>query len=58
MGKGNRTTSHLSALYASNDHNQLEEDDRYSPVTIVAPPVVQFRVRCREAVDGDLGETD
>jgi len=25
--EGNRTASHLSALYASNDHNQLLEDD-------------------------------
>ncbi len=28
--EGNRTASHLSALYSSNAHNQLEEDDSYS----------------------------
>jgi YD repeat-containing protein len=29
-GEGNRTASHLSAIYASNDHNQLLEDDSYT----------------------------
>ena len=29
-GEGNRTASHLSAVYASNDHNQLLEDDTYT----------------------------
>ena len=29
-GEGNRTASHLSAVYASNDHNQLLEDDSYT----------------------------
>ncbi|MHA6268361.1 PKD domain-containing protein [Aliiroseovarius sp. CAU 1755] len=28
--EGNRTASHLSALYSSNAHNQLEEDEDYS----------------------------
>ncbi len=28
-GEGNRTASHLSGLYSSNDHNQLLEDDSY-----------------------------
>ena len=28
--EGNRTASHLSALYLSNDHNQLLEDDNYT----------------------------
>ncbi|SMX26045.1 tRNA nuclease WapA precursor [Pelagimonas phthalicica] len=28
--EGNRTTSHLSALYSSNDHNQLLEDDGFT----------------------------
>ncbi|WP_283401515.1 PKD domain-containing protein [Aliiroseovarius halocynthiae] len=28
--EGNRTASHLSALYAANDHNQLLEDDSYT----------------------------
>jgi len=28
--EGNRTASHLSALYASNDHNQLLEDDAFT----------------------------
>ena len=28
--EGNRTASHLSALYSSNDHNQLLEDDTYT----------------------------
>ncbi len=29
-GEGNRTASHLSSLYASNAHNQLLEDARYT----------------------------
>lgn len=29
-GEGNRTASHLSTLYSSNDHNQLLEDDSYT----------------------------
>ena len=29
-GEGNRTASHLSAMYSSNGHNQLLEDDSYS----------------------------
>ena len=29
-GEGNRTASHLSAMYNSNGHNQLLEDDSYS----------------------------
>jgi RHS repeat-associated protein len=29
-GEGNRTASHLSAIYASNDHNQLLDDDSYT----------------------------
>jgi RHS repeat-associated protein len=29
-GEGNRTASHLSAVYSSNDHNQLLEDDTYT----------------------------
>ena len=29
-GEGNRLASHLSSLYASNDHNQLLEDDSYT----------------------------
>jgi hypothetical protein len=29
-GEGNCTASHLSAIYASNDHNQLLEDDSYT----------------------------
>ena len=28
--EGNRTASHLSTLYSSNDHNQLEDDDDYT----------------------------
>ncbi len=28
--EGNRLASHLSSLYDSNDHNQLEEDDSYT----------------------------
>ncbi len=28
--EGNRTASHFSALYSSNDHNQLLEDDTYT----------------------------
>ncbi|WP_166652706.1 PKD domain-containing protein [Pelagimonas phthalicica] len=28
--EGNRTTSHLSTLYSSNDHNQLLEDDGFT----------------------------
>lgn len=30
--EGNRTASHLSALYSSNAHNQLEADDNYTYV--------------------------
>ena len=29
-GEGNRTASHLSAVYASNDHNQFLENDTYT----------------------------
>ena len=29
-GEGNRTVTHLSTLYSSNDHNQLEEDEDYT----------------------------